>query len=113
MNHNYDSSQIKVIDLSQMSLPEIIREIEARPLMWLPEKHIMYFWTFLQGYLLTNQDRIDHTLMIEFEKHFSNKYQIKTTHGWARNMNHMCSNPHDALDRFFEEFNEFMEVYEQ
>ncbi|MCE2027335.1 hypothetical protein [Sessilibacter corallicola] len=112
MDNDYEASRINVIDLSTKSLPEIIREIERRPLMWLPEKHIMYFSTFLDGYLHTSNDPDAHFIIKCFNVFIDNKYSIRTTHGWARNINHMSANPHDALDKFFKEFKEFIERHE-
>ncbi len=110
--NGYDSTKVSVIDLSAKSLPEIIKVIELRPLMWLPEKHIMYCWTLLAGYLYTSNDPVSHSLMKDFDVFINEKYNIRTAHGWAKNINHMCSNPHDAMDKFFKEFKEFMETYD-
>jgi len=100
---------IEVIDLSSKTLSEIILEIEARPLMWLREKHIMYLATFIDGHLHTTNNPESHSLMNGFNKFIDKKYKISTTHGWANNLNYMSVNPHDALDMFFEEFKIYLE----
>lgn len=107
MSETYDSSDIEVIDLTTMSLSQVIAELEKRPLMWLPEKHIMYLETFLNGYLFGKSKSTENELLTKFNRYIEKKYEIKTTHGWARNIYHMSSDPHAALDMFFEEIREF------
>ena len=109
MSQSYDASMINVIDLSTKTLSDIIFEIEARPLMWLPEKHIMYFATFLDGHLQTTSNRESQFMINGFDRFIDKKYNISTTHGWARNLNYMSANPHDALDKFFEEFKIYLD----
>ncbi|MBV1909344.1 MAG: hypothetical protein KUG78_08475 [Kangiellaceae bacterium] len=106
MSETYDSSDIQVIDLSKMSMAKVIGEIEKRPLCWLAEKHIRYLDTFITGYLIGKQCRSDSAEMTDFNRYVENKYKITTTHGWARNINHMSTDPHSALDMFFELFKE-------
>ena len=110
MSQSYDTSKINVIDLSTKTLSEIILEIEARPMLWLPEEHIMYLTTFLDGHLHTANNPESNVLMSGFNRYIEKKYNIKTTHGWARNLNHMSFNPRKALDKFFLEFKEYIKI---
>ncbi len=73
MSGDYNSEGIKVIDLSVMSLPEVIGEIEKRPLMWLPEKHIKYLGAFLDGYLYGRSCKANSELMSGFNKFIEKK----------------------------------------
>ena len=79
MSDSYDSSDIKVIDLSKMSIAEVLAEIEEQPLLWLAEKHIRYLDTFITGYLIGKQDRSDSGEMVDFNRYVENKYKINTT----------------------------------
>jgi len=108
MNDDYKAENINVIDLGVKALPEVINEIEIRPLMWLPEKHIKYLGTFLNGYLYGKNCEESYELMSGFNRFIENKYSINTTHGWVRNIDHMSSDPHYALEKFFELFREYM-----
>ncbi|GAB2199469.1 hypothetical protein [Sessilibacter sp. MAH4] len=108
MNDNYKTEDIKVIDLYSKALPEVIIEIEKRPLMWLPEKHIKYLGSFLDGYIYGKNCKATCELMSGFNQFVEKKYSITTTHGWVRNIDHMSSDPHHALEKFFELFNEYM-----
>ena len=49
--------------------------------------------------------------MNSFNRFIEDKYSIKTTHGWARNLNHMSANPHNALEKFFKEFKIFLKEH--
>ena len=108
MNDDYKTEDIKVIDLYSKPLPEVIVEIEKRPLMWLPEKHIKYLGAFLNGYIYGKGCKETSELMSGFNRFVEKKYSITTTHGWVRNIDHMSSDPHKALERFFELFKEYM-----
>lgn len=108
MNDNYKAEGVKVIDLYSKPLPEVIVEIEKRPLMWLPEKHIKYLDSFLDGYIYGKNCKETCEFMSGFNQFVEKKYSITTTHGWMRNINHMSSDSHHALEKFFELFNEYM-----
>lgn len=108
-NQTYDASNIRILDLKLTSLKDVIGTLEERLMMFLPEKHIMYLDTFLMGYEIGKGRAVeDGELSLSgFNRFIEAKYEIKTTHGWARNLNHMSFNPHDACDMFFEEFREY------
>lgn len=109
MNEDYNISSINVIDFNSMNLCEIIFEIEKRPLMLLPEKHIKYLGTFINGYIYGSRSPEDSEIFVKFDRYIEKKYKINTTHGWVRNIDHMSSDPHTAFENFFNEFREYLE----
>lgn len=109
-SNEYTAEDINVIDTAKMTLAELVAQIEKRTLMFLPERHICYAATFLSGYLHGKSNGADWDIMCGFDRYIDAKFRITTTHGWARNILHLSSDPHSALDYFFRLFKEYQQV---
>jgi hypothetical protein len=89
-----------------MSFLELISTVENRP-YFLGERTIQSLDTFINGWFIGRGYGADNGVMSKFNKFVEKRYEITTTHGWARTINHHSRDSYDALNQFFKLFNEF------
>ena len=102
MSDIYSKENIKVIDLSKLSLPEVIAELKRRPERWLPEANIQYLHVFLLAWLSGRGDETSYNYWHAFNEFVESKYNVTTTIGWANIIESKTSNTQEALELFFE-----------
>ena len=109
----FDSSKIRVIDISSMTVPELISEIEKNPKNWLGEKDIKYLNVFLNGYFHGKNFSDDSNMIYEFGRFIEDRFNVRTTEGWAKIIESNSENGQLAIDNFFNFFREFLQCQEK
>jgi hypothetical protein len=95
-------------------LIEILRQIEARPGMYLGKPTVENLFMFLVGYKLARRELgIDLTeqeedFCGEFQPWLQQKYQVQTVASWAQMISSRSSDEHEALQMFFQLLQEFL-----
>ncbi len=98
----YYSERIRVIDLSQMSLFEVVEQLRTKPLMWLPERTIVCLDAFLTGWAA---GKSDWELLSSFSNFVGDNYGIDGSSGWAKILIEYEQDA--ALDRAMQLFAEY------
>lgn len=91
------------------SVKELIFNIKKRPELYIGQRSLSLLQAYLYGWL--NRDEksvIDAYLMGDFQKWVENKYKIKSTQSWAQIILFFSTSEYNALDKFFELFEEFL-----
>ena len=98
-----------------LDLYDIIRKIEKRPAMYLGQPSITHLQSFLAGYFFARHQLGE--VETEQEKHFANfdpwiqeKFKITSSQSWDKIILFFSQDERQALDLFFELFNEFARV---
>ncbi len=99
-------------------LISIVEVLRVRPCMYLGEKSIIRFSSFMDGYV---QACADYELDFPFSEktgrftyQMAEKYKIGSPHGWARILLKACNNDDEAaFDLFFKEWDEFCALPEE
>lgn len=92
---------------------ELIKKIEKRPSLYLGCHSINYLRVFLNGFLyaMPKDESIEFYKDFEgFQAYTQKKYQVTTTQGWHQIILFYSANEADALDKFFEIFNDFLKT---
>jgi len=100
-----------------LDLYDIIRNIQKRPAMYLGQPSITHLQSFLAGYFVARHQLGE--AETDQEKHFANfdtwiqeKFKIKSSQSWDKIILFFSQDERQALDLFFELFNEFARVDE-
>jgi hypothetical protein len=94
------------------SVVELIKKIEDRPAMYISKNYISCLKSFLDGwYLRDTSNIVDIHLIGEFQDWLVDKYKIKTSHSWNDIILFYSQDEINALDSFFKEFNNFLEIH--
>lgn len=95
-----------------IDLYDLIRNIQKRPAMYLGQTSITNFQSFLAGYFFARHQLGEPET--EQEKHFVNfepwiqqKFKITSSQSWDKIILFFSQDEHQALERFFELFDEF------
>lgn len=92
------------------SIRELIKEMERRPEIYIGERSLSLLNAFINGWIYRNEASvIDINLLANFQDWIQKKYQITSSHSWARIISFHSSSDYKAFDRFFNLFNEFLE----
>ncbi|KOR34205.1 hypothetical protein AM228_25370 [Planktothricoides sp. SR001] len=98
-----------------LDLYDIIRKIEKRPAMYLGQPSITHLQSFLAGYFFARHQLGE--VETEQEKQFANfdpwiqeKFKITSSQSWDKIILFFSQDERQALDLFFELFNEFARV---
>lgn len=105
------SNRIKVIDIGKFTVPELIDELQKRPLRWLPEKNIYFLHVFLSGWVHGKSHK-GCDLLYEFGRYIEDIYSEKRTIGWAKILEEQTGDVGVAFEKFFEHFSEFQSSLE-
>ncbi|WP_166923473.1 hypothetical protein [Flavobacterium poyangense] len=93
------------------SIVEIVDKIKQRPAMYIGRNSIFCLKAFLDGwYLRSSNDVSDSGIMNEFQDRIVKKYDIKSAHSWCDILLFYSQDEGKALELFFNEFEEFLEV---
>lgn len=111
MKYNqYSVSQINVIDLRQKTLLEALFEIEKRPSMWLTQSNIECLSSFINGWIVGRNEKVDEQLLKEFDQFIVNKFHEKdSTLGWC-SLIIKHSKESNSLDSFYKLFKQYLET---
>lgn len=95
------------------SVKQIIDQIRERPALYLPYNSIRCLKAFIVGWYTGNPDSIEDFSLLEhdFIKWIHSRYNIEI-HSWDRTIEFFSANEYQALDRFFELFDVFLEENE-
>lgn len=96
--------------MNTASLVELLAGIKQRPRMYLSKAYISCLQSFLNGWYYMafyNSIAIQDDCMGEFQKWIAAKHHVTTTHSWASIILFYSHDECDALNRFFELFEEF------
>ncbi len=98
-----------------IDLYNLIQNIQKRPAMYLGQPSITHFQSFLAGYFFARHQLGQ--LDPEEEKHFANfetwiqeKFKITSSQSWDKIILFFSPDDHQALNLFFELFDEFSRV---
>ncbi len=98
-----------------IDLYDLIRNIQKRPAMYLGQPSITNFQSFLAGYLfarhqLGKPDTEQEKHFAKFEPWIQQKFKITSSQSWDKIILFFSQDEHQALERFFELFNEFSQL---
>ncbi len=99
-------------------LLSIVAELRSRPAMYLGERSIVRFDSFLAGYYMACAEFVtDASLTAKhhrFSRNISEKYHFGGGYGWMNILLQICNNDEEAaLDLFFKEWDEFCALPEE
>ncbi|GAA6617115.1 hypothetical protein NUACC26_029240 [Scytonema sp. NUACC26] len=110
-----DNIQYNVDDLQHRTdtFYELIGQIKEKPVMYLSTKSITRFDMFLRGYTLAIREvglaPIEQEREFEeFQPWLQQRYGIKSNQSWAKIILFYSMDEHEALERFFELFEEYL-----
>ena len=91
---------------------EMLQRIKQRPLMYLGKCSITRLHSFLIGYMGARQDlglptTEEETEFDKFQEWIQERFEIKSSHGWNDIILFYSADERDALDKFFELFEQF------
>ncbi|MEW7277948.1 hypothetical protein ABW636_05080 [Aquimarina sp. 2201CG1-2-11] len=92
------------------TVKHIIKLIKEKPSLYLPYTSIRCFKSFILGWYTRNPDLVKDFNLLEhdFMKWIHSKYNIEV-HSWDKTIEFFSRNEYEALDLFFELFEEFLE----
>ena len=90
-----------------MSLIDLISELEKRQSI-LPERTILSLDALIHGWFIGRGYEADKGVMQRFNTFIEKQYDVNTSHGWARIINHYSTDGYEGLQKFFELFNQFL-----
>jgi hypothetical protein len=93
-----------------VSLIKLLEEIEERPAMFLGRSSVFTLDAFLGGVGWNRTEIQDFDVLWKFEEWIINKFNIKTSHGWASIIYFYSAHELDSLNNFFILFKEFKEA---
>lgn len=99
---------MKTVDMK--SLKKILLEIKDRPALYLGCNTISCLKAFLSGWYLRdpNDDEIiDSDIMEKFQIWVTETFDVKTSHSWDKILLFYSADEYEALNKFFEYFEEF------
>ena len=95
------------------SIENLVSKIQERPSMYLGRKTVSCLKAFLDGWYLRDPDNVlDSDLMGRYQEWIEDRYNKKDTHSWDRILLFYSEDEYDALQLFFETFNEFLSISE-
>ena len=93
---------------------ELIKQIKKRPAMYLSSNYISCLKAFLDGWYIRDPDNVsDAHMMAEFQDWIEKRYKTKTSNSWSRIILFHSQDESDALDKFFDDYEEFYFEYEK
>jgi len=92
------------------SVKQIIFPIREKPALYLPCNSIRCLKAFILGWYIRSPDSVEDFNILErdFMKWIHFKYKL-AIHSWDRTIEFFSSDEYNALDNFFELFEEFLE----
>jgi len=97
-----------------MNIVELIRTVEKRPRMFLPEESVRYMSAFITGYFAgrckgfdISSECEDSEIYKEFQNWVQHKYQVETSHGVESITTYWSGGNKESLDLFFTLWNEY------
>jgi hypothetical protein len=101
----YLSSDINVIDISQLSLVEVVVQIKLKPFLLPGEYDITSLNAFLFGWVAGSADSNRYAHWHQFNSYVESKYETSSTEGWAKLIKNNEGGV--AIIKAFELFEEF------
>ncbi len=93
------------------SLVGLVKEMRARPAMYLGRRSISCLRSFLDGWLLGKPDSdSDLEILESFQAWIVSKYGVRGNQSWDRIILFYSQDEADGLDRFFDLFERFQEL---
>ena len=89
------------------TLDKLIAEIRGRPALYLGGNSIERLSAFVRGWSVARNRADDSKVLAAFQGWVSDKYGITTTQHWERIIRFFCMDENEALDQFFELYDEF------
>jgi|GEM_PF-618671 len=100
--------------LSMSNFYDILQKIKQRPALYLGKRSLSYLQVFLDGYTFARRElAIDVTKQErefeEFQEWIEQRFNQADTQSWSRIILFYSEDEGDALDRFFELFDKFLQ----
>lgn len=91
------------------NIKQLIETIRIRTPMYIGGSTITSLKAFIDGWAFRTMGKFDDAyLMNEFQEWIQSKYNIKASKSWASIILFYSQDEHDALDKFFELWDEFL-----
>lgn len=92
------------------SIKEILAIVRQKPALYLPYNSIRCLKSFIMGWYIRNPEGVEDFELLEndFMKWIHSRYRINI-HSWDRTIEFFSHNEYDALDSFFNLFDEFLQ----
>jgi len=92
------------------SLVKLIKQIKKKPEMYVGQKSLSLIQAYLYGWLNRDEKGVsDSFLLGEFQEWIQQRYKVTSTQSWAHIILFYSVDEHDALGKFFQLFDEFLE----
>lgn len=95
------------------SLIILLKKIESNPKLFLGKKDLRRLRFFLSGYMMCETDNGKTEAMMLFESfhsYFDSIYGLRSYYGYDGILRQECATEEEAFDKFFELFNQFLEL---
>ena len=95
------------------SIIDLIIKIKQRPGMYLGSKSVVKLRVFLEGYIyamVENNFDCQKNIYDDFNEWFRKKYEIRESYIWDRFLSDTISNPEEAIDKLYEEFELYLSL---
>jgi len=108
------SNGVGILQVKKMiGFYELIAKIKKRPALYLGNKSISHLQVFLDGYTFARRElkvpiSNEEADFEDFQEWIEGKFNLPDTQSWAKIILFYSADERDALERFFELFDEFV-----